>query len=49
MPCPEEPQLEADSRDQDFAVVTGSVHRIGLAIAKRLHRASAKVARCGHP
>ncbi len=41
--------MEVDSLDQDFAVVTGGARGIGLAIARRLHRAGAKVALLDRP
>ncbi len=41
--------METSQLDQDFAVVTGAAGGIGLAIAKRLHRAGAKVALLDRP
>ncbi len=41
--------MESESLDQDFAVITGGARGIGLAIARRLHRAGAKIALLDRP
>ena len=41
--------METDSLAQEFAVITGGARGIGLAIARRLHRAGAKVALLDKP